>query len=349
MQYPNEEAFAKAFRAAEPEGLYFLFGSENYLIDRWAKKIRQRVLGEDGGFNFQKLDGRRLSAAELFDATEAMPLMAEKKCVLIDELELAKLPADDQNGIGDVLADLNPACVLIIAAKSPGFDQKSAAAKKLLKLSAENGAAVELGSRGAAGLITFVTACAKKYGCEISREAARHLLDCCDNEMAALANEAAKACAFAGEGSEILKSHIDAVAIKKTEAKVFDLSKAVLAGNSQRALEILAGLFYLREQPVAILGWLNTVYVDLYRAAAARAEGKNAADMTRMFGYKSDYRVRNAFSSRLSAKDLRKALNILLECDSMLKSTGVAANILLEQTVVRLLALGRTGERAWRS
>lgn len=335
--YKNEESFSKAFKQSAPNGLYFLFGSENYLIDIWAKKIISAVCGDDSAFNFQKLDGKSFNIDMLFDATEAMPLMAAEKCVLLDDLD-AKINTEQQKGLEELFADLNPACILIVTAKSPAFDPRAAGAKKLIKLAETYGSAVELGSRSAQGLQAFVKSLAKRCGCEASPDICRYILQTCENDMNTLSAEVAKICAYAGAG-ELSRAHVDAVAIPKIEARVFDLSKCILSGNPQRAMEILANLFYLRESPVAILSALTMSYADMYRARAARDEGRTAAEVTKLFAYKSGYRVQTAFSGRLSAAALRKCLDCLYDCDLKMKSTSLDDRILLEKAVVQLIAI----------
>ena len=334
MLYKNEEAFSKEFKAKGAEGLYLLFGSESYLIDLWAKKIIKTVCKDESAF--QKLDGRKPDCDMLYNTTETLPFGASVKCVLLDGVDASKLGKEQLDGLEEIFSDLNPACVLVVTGKPPLFD--GANAKKLVKLAEKHGTAVELGTRGAAGLAAFIKSAAKKNGCEIETDVCKYILQICENDMHTLNTETAKICAFAG-GGKISKAHVDAVAAPKIEARVFDLSKNILSGNTKRALEILANLFYLRESPVAILSVLEMSFVDMYRARAARNEGKTAADVSQMFGYKSSYRVQNAFSTRLSAGQLRKALNTLYDCDFKMKSTGMDDKILLEKAVMELFLI----------
>jgi DNA polymerase-3 subunit delta len=127
------------------------------------------------------------------------------------------------------------------------------------------------------------------------------------------------------------------VAIPRTEARIFDLSKAILSGQARRAMSLLADLFELREAPIAILATLILSYVDQYRARIARDSGVSQKEMAERFGYTSEYRVRGAYGSRLSTAALRQALEALYDCDRRMKSTGIDDKILLEQTVVKLM------------
>ncbi len=337
MLYKNEDAFSKAYKENR-WNLFLLYGGESYLIDAWARRILNGRGGEDragGSFNFQKLDGRRTDIDALIDATEALPFGASEKTVLLDGLDTSRLTADDLGTLEELLSDLNPACVLVITGREPAFDKNSAAGKRIVKLCGEHGAAAELGARGAAGLTAFIKAAVKKHGCEISTDICRYILQVCDNSMHSLGNETAKICAYAG-GGVVTRAHVDAVASAKTEARVFDLARCVLSGNAQRAYEILSNLFYLRESPVAILSALSMSYVDFYRARAAKDESVTAAEMGKLFGYKSEYRVNNAFSAKLSAAALKRSLECLFDCDRKMKSTGADDRILLEKAVAEL-------------
>lgn len=343
MLYRSEEDFAKSVKGETPGGVYLLYGNESYLIESWAKRLTGAFGGDFASFNLQRLDGRRLNCDALLDAVETLPLMASEKCVLVDDLDLKGLPADGQDKLLEAVRDLPPGVALVITGKPGVFDPKSAAGKKLVQMCSEAGAAVELSPRGTAGLTRFLRGEAKKRGCELPPDLARYLLEICGNDMTALSNEIAKVCAYCGGGT-VTREQVDAVATPRTEARAFDLAKAIQARNPQRALEILDGLFYLREQPVAILSALSLSYCDLYRIRAAKDGGKTPADVVAAFGYKGrEFRVNNAWNTRLSPETLRASLAALLDCDRRLKSTGVDGRILLEQAVVRLFAIQGRG------
>lgn len=343
MRFTSEDAFRKALGGgggAYP--VYLLYGSENYLIEAYAKKLASPYTGGFSSFNLQRFDGGRLDMEALWEAVTALPLMADKKCVRIDDLDPARLSADELGTLRDILAGLAGDCTVLITARAPGFDARSSAGKKLVQLADEFGCAVELGARNQGGLVRFLQSAAKKNGCEIAPGECRYLAELCGGEMHTLLQELRKACAYAG-GGPVTRAQIDAVAVPKTEARVFDLGRAILAGNPQKAMELVGDLFYLREKAPAILAVLVLLYTDLYRARVARDNGRQQAEVVALFGYKGrEFRVKNAFQScsSLSAGVLRRALDILCDCDRQLKSSAVDDRVLLEQTVIRLLAAG---------
>jgi len=339
MIYKNEDALAKEWKAGTRHGAYFFHGGENYLIERWAGQVMKEAGGDT--FNLHKFNGKKLDVDALYEAVEALPLMAERKYVFVDDLDWKGMPAPEQKKLEAVLTDLPPDCVLVATAKAPAFDSKSAGGKKIAALFDKAGCAAELGPRGTSGQTAFLKSEAKKGGCTISSELCRHILDTCENDMLSIQAEMAKLCAYAG-GGELTRAQADAVCTPKTEARVFDLSKAILAGNAAKTLELLDNLFYLRESPVMILAVLIRSFADIYRARVARDEGRSADEVVGLFGYKGrEFIVRGSFASAagLSTGYLREALDILYRCDRDLKSSPADDRVLLEQAVVELFVL----------
>jgi len=343
VRYTDEQSFHKAVKEGGGHPVCLLYGSEAYLIEKWAKILMGK--GEDSVFNSQRLDGQNPDINALSDALEAMPFFAEEKRVLLDDLDASKLADADMKAIAEILADIPPSSKLIITAKSASFGE-SAPGKKLIKLAEEHGAAAKFTIRGQSDLVKFLQAGAKKQGCQLSGDLARYLIEICPADMLLLENELGKICAYAGEG-EISRAHIDGVVIPKTEARAFDLQRLILAGKPGKALELLGNLFYLREDPIAILGALSMSFCDLYRARAAKDAGLSVAAMAKEYGYKSDYRVKKAFDNagKISAAKARDAVILLEQSDAAMKSTGVDNKIYLEQLTVKLISLCGEGSR----
>lgn len=335
MRY-NEQSLSKAYKAGALSGVILLYGGETYLVEQWAKTLMGE---EDSPFNTQRLDGKKPDLDVLWDALQALPLFGGEKRVLLDGLEASSLNAQEQKEFAALLEEPSDSLLFVITAKEPGFGS-SATGKKLIKLVEQRGSVAELAPRSAGDLVKFLTRQAKASGCELSPELARYLLQICPGEMQILENELAKICAYTGEGS-ITKAHIDGVAIPKIEARAFDLQKHILAGEPGKALSLLADLFQLREEPIAILGALSMSFCDLYRARCVRDAGGNQSSLAGDFGYKSEYRARRAFeqSGRLDTGTLREAVSLLCDCDRGMKSTGVDTRLRLEQLTVRLSGL----------
>ena len=161
-----------------------------------------------------------------------------------------------------------------------------------------------------------------------------------------LIQELAKVCAY--EQGEITKAHIDAVATKTLDAKVYALSRALLQHDFDKAYAVLDTLVQMRVEPYYILGALNGAYIDLYRAKTAMTCSGSIQPVLSAYSYKGrEFALQNAArdASRLSVPQLRKSLETLLDADRKLKSTGESGTLVIEQLLVQLLLIAN-GETA---
>lgn len=94
--------------------LYFLYGEESYLTAHYAAQIAEKAVGKDdmGGFNLQKLDGQSVSFDQIEEAVEALPLMAERKCVVIRDFDVAAAGAA-QERLLNLAGDPPESCVTV--------------------------------------------------------------------------------------------------------------------------------------------------------------------------------------------------------------------------------------------
>ena len=80
----------------------------------------------------------------------------------------------------------------------------------------------------------------------------------------------------------------------------------------------------------------------MYRVKCAKAAGANESELAQYFSYKGrEFLIRNAARDcrTVSVNSLRNALDALADTDEKMKSTPIDKNILLEETVAKLLML----------
>ena len=118
--------------------------------------------------------------------------------------------------------------------------------------------------------------------------------------------------------------------------------------NFDKAYEVLTILLKQKTEPELILGIIIGSYVDMYRAKVSLACGKNADELTDIYGYgaRLSFKLKNAArdASRLDIGTLRKCLDELSKADRKLKSGRDNPNVILEQLMVRLFLVS-SGEK----
>lgn len=343
MIYQDESTFVKDLKAKKQEQVYLFYGSESYLKDLYRQKmIDQTVEPSAQEMNLHIFDGAKLDVDSLYDVMEMLPFFAPLRCVVVDGFDYEALDAASRKKFLELLKDPCASSVMVLIVRKEDFDpKKSAKAKEIIKAVDQVGAVVPLQKRQKAQMQTFIRGRLKPWNATISNDLCSYLLERCPEGMQSLASELEKLGAYA-TGQEVTKAHIDAVTTKAVDSSVYDLSKMVLKGNYQGAMQILHELFYLREQPLTILATLSGAFIDLYRAKIALAADKQQGDVNADFSYRGrEFRVRNAFRDCRSypVDFLRDALDVLCEADWKLKSSRAEDRVLLEQAVIQLFVL----------
>lgn len=324
-------------------GLYVLYGEESYLTEQYARLIAKHTVDEDfDAFNLQRFDGQHLPLEQLEEAVESLPMMADRKCVMVRDYDCG---SGDIDRLLALVSDIPDSCVLVFWQMTVSPDQRKKGWKSFLDTADKVGVVARFERKTAADAARMLVSGAKRRGCALATEDAHAIVEMVGSNLQQLTSELDKLCALAADGV-ITRAVIDSACTRNLEARVFDLSKTILAGNGTEAYALLGQLFAAREEPVSILGVLSSAYADLYRANAARNAGVPADSLAVDFKgtYKGkEWRLRNAARSvsRLSTEMLRDCVAILADADTALKSSRGDARVLLEQTVAKLLERGR--------
>ena len=341
MIYKDETEFAQRLKLYEPLRVYFLYGEQNYLKKLYCKKIAEKAVGAAADFNVQRLDGTQAGVDEISDAVEALPMMGGRKCVTVRDLDAAKLSATDEAKLEELLADPPESAVLVFYTLDVVPDTRKAKWKAFLKRVDAVGAVLELGTRAPSDMSRFLQTLAERSGCRMTADVCTFLRERCGDDMQALQNEVAKLCAYRSEG-EITRADVALCCAAQLDVSVFDLAKLILKNDYQGAMRSLGELLDMREEPVAILGALSGGFIDLYRARAARENGRTGEELCALYkSYKGrEWRIRNAMrdSGRFTRAQLADALDLLARADYRLKSSRTDNAVILQETLTRLFA-----------
>lgn len=321
--------------------VYLFCGDEAYLKKFYSDSLCEKAVGKDFfDFNFQSFEGKNLDMHDVFDAAVMMPLMSEKRAVLVRDAKLEGMNEQDAALLRDYLQNPCESTVLVFLQTSSDFS--AAKAKTAAELIKKQGAVCVLNKRKGAELIKPLISSASKQGCVLSVDAANYLVSVVGDDFNVLINELSKVCHYAA-GGEIRKEHIDEVAIKTDEAKIYDLTKFLLMKNFDKAYEVLGILLRQKTEPEYILGTIISAYVDIYRAKVSVTCGKGAEELSEAYSYgRLAFRLKNAArdASRLDLDTIRKCLDELAKADMKLKSGRDNPHIILEQLMVSLFLIG---------
>lgn len=337
----NETELKKQTDRSEFARFYFLYGEEKYLVDYYARRLIAKA-GAQGpqDFNLQRFAGADAGIDAIAEAVEALPVLAERKCVAVSDLDMNTLRGAEPEKLWQLLEDLPETCVFVIYLPTLDFDEKRDKNwKKFLTKANAAGNTIPIRRRSENQLVRMMCAGAEKRGCELPDRNASRMLSLCGADLSTAVNELEKLCSFT-ESGEITAQTVDRLTTRNLEARVFDLSKAILSGSSDRAYSILGQLFYQNEEPVAVLSVLSGAYLDLYRVKISLLSGYSCMEPAKHFDYaRKEFRLTNAErdAKRYSVPMLRQSLNALLRTDIALKSARGDRKLAMEKLIAELI------------
>jgi len=335
----NDDAlrqFKEELKSGELGRCYLLYGEEDYLRGAYLERLRKKLLsGPAEEFNHHRFTPETLDWNTVTDAVEAMPMMAERTMVELDDVDLFKEPEAAREKLTAILEDIPDYCCLVFVYDTVEYSPD----KRLKKLCAaleKNALAVAFRRQSASEIRSWIRRHAMAGGKDIDPRACDYLAFLTGGSMTAMNSELLKLTSYAS-GSAITKADIDAVVEPTLDAVTFDISNALVDGDFERALAKLRDLFKMQEEPVLILG---AVAGQMRRIRCARVlmdHGKGADDLMKLCSM-GDYPARLTMGAarKLSAAFCDRAVLLCLETDRGMKSSYDDPQRLLELLLVRL-------------
>ncbi len=321
--------------------VYYFYGKEKYLLNHYSNLLCETVhknLFKE--FNFNKLT-KDVSVQDMANAVEALPMMAERKCVLVEDWDIQNLSQSEFNKLKELLSDLPDTTVLVF--KDTKELKKVPAVRKVIKLFENSGSVLEFKEMARADIAKQLIKWAKLRNCDLRLSDANFLIDYSSDDLFTLKNELEKLCAYCEEKATIEKSDIENLVIKSIDSSVFTMSNAVCNGDFDTALLELDKLIFQKEEPIMILAVLASSFVDMYRVKLAKIYKISDAELASTFEYSANkaFKLKAAHrnSSKFAMKDIEKIINLFSDTDIKLKSEKGDARTYIEQLLSEIILI----------
>lgn len=341
----DEKQLKQHIRQKEFFRVYLMIGDESYLKQFYTNLIAEKTVDSAfESFNLERFEGKGLDLRDVYEKAMLMPMMSEKRCIIVDDYKLDSLSAKECEAFENALEALPESTVLIFRQDAVPFSKK--VGKKVMSVVEKYGAVCELNKRKGADLLKPLIASAQKQDCVLSQAMAQYLVSCVGDDFNVLINELNKVCGYIKSG-EITKDAIDAVAVKTVDSKVYYLTNALLSNNFDKAYSVLDSLFRMKTEPEYILGAMIGTYVDMYRVKVCAASAVSPSELKTVFNYKNrEFVINNAVrdSRNIELDRIRKCLDVLSQADMKLKSGRDNVSLIIEQAMVKLLLVSN-GEK----
>ena len=317
--------------------IYCLAGEERYQVDRCLEAIRRQALGPDAataGFNLDIFDLKERGLGPVLDAARTLPMFAKRRLVIARGIEERK--SDELEPLLEYIADPNPSTVLVLTAGG-----KVDGRMKVFQALRKGGYLHDFAHLRDWQLGEWLAAEARRRGLKLAPDAARALAESAGPELGRLANCLEQAALYAGPSADgsttIVRAHVEAVVPESRERGIFELTKAIGAGQKPEALRLLGNLLANREPALRIEFMLVRQLRQIWKAKELEAAGASRPEMASKVGmsphFLDDVLVP---ARRMSTGALARSFALLYQADCSLKSSRVDPEIQIARLVAAL-------------
>ena len=323
---------------------YIFYGDEDYMKKYYLSRIIAAAVGDNlPEFNLHRVDGTKSDIAQITLLAMSVPMMNDYVLIIVNDFDFTGVTNEE---IEELFASLGEGVIVLFYSQSVKPNQQRAAWKKAMKLFKEQGSSVKFEKKDARELKKIAISAAKKRGCYFPQYLASQFIERVGNDLNLVVNEIDKICAMKGEG-EITAEDIDTICVRTLDASAFDLTKALIDGNPSTAFHILKDLAGQKQEPIMILGAVNSAYIDMYRVKVASQKGLQADAVANFYTYNASWKLKKAAynAKNLSLSQLRRSINVLCEADEKLKSVAASPEVVLDETILKLLLIAARSRR----
>lgn len=340
MAYKKKAPAEHAFRRIQADlkndtlkNIMIFYGPEDHLI-RWsADKVRERYVDPAVEmFDLMKLDGAVCTAADIRSACETMPMMSEKRVVIVDDFNAggrrnskADEEEDDEkqdknDELIEYFSNFPESTVLILISREP--DKR----RKLFKTIQKYGADYEFDRLDMTRLKAFITKHLRTGGKKFDMDVPAMIAEMSgyfdkesDYTIDNLINDISKIIDHSGDC--ITVEDVEETVAGNEARDVFAFSEALAAGRKGEALSLLTPLLSYGEKEFKLLGLICSQFETVLLVNEMRADGLTTSAMHDRTGI-HEYRIKKSLplAQRYTVSRLRHILMKAYEVDRNIKS-----------------------------
>ena len=313
---------------------YVLCGEEDYLCRHYLAQIKKQLLDDlTADFNYHHLTPENFDLQSLADSIEALPMMAERSLIQIDDVDFFELGEGDREAVTQLLGEFPDYCCLVLCGGEFKPDKRK---KKLWEVLEKQAVIAEFAYQSESDLRAWIVRHFKAGGKFIAPELATYLLGQCGLSMTRLHGEIGKLCAYA-PGDTVTREDIDAVVEPTLEAVGFEITDALGQREFDRALQRLHVMLKLRAEPISVLAAIGSQMRRLRAARVLLSEGRSGQELAELCGI-APFAANKTMTQarRLSDRFCERAVLLCRDCDWQMKTSYDEPQRILELLILSL-------------
>lgn len=323
-----EEADFRRELKSTPRPAYLFFGEEDYL-KAYAVRLAREVICPDptfAAFNEMRIDALDFEPQKLMDALMPLPMMADRKLIVLSGLNFTAMKKGDLDELCAILETLNDYDynLLLIVVQSDGLETGYLpnSPSPILRRLSEYLTPVQFERPNDRKLAEWVGKHFAHNGVAVSPAFCSLMLSFCGRSMYALASEVDKLSFYLLSNGKTTPTEADMrlVCTPAVEYDAFAFANALMDAKRDLALAILADYRARRIEPISVLSNILRVFCNMEQIYALQKAGLPVpaiAAAMKMKEYPVKLYLRSLNNS--SPERLRRAIDACAAADTAMK------------------------------
>lgn len=336
MKPVNIREFTGGIGKGDPPPVVFLcpaakppFGREDYepfLVDEALRKLTAAYVPagmEDMAYSVFYADESPIPA--IVEEARTYPFLAERRVVVVRNAERYKdLSGEKRSPLAPLLEYIeNPAETTLLVLAASAVDRR----KKFYKACEKNACLVESPQLTEGEMREWINAEMRARGRRLEEAALRELMERAGNRLSDVNNALLLVCGYAGSANTVTEADVRAACADVAEETVWQLTDAIAGSMPDVALASLYQLQALNKAPEEIIGTINWLLENAYRAHP---------ETEPVVGKPFVERKVAPLARTLGLQKLKAAMALCTKTMFQMRSTGVDRDLALEMLVIKL-------------
>lgn len=340
----NYEVYEKEIEKSKISNGYIFCGLDEELIKDSINLITKKVVPKElTELNFIRIDGMNTNFDDIMNACETMPLMSEKKVVLVYRANFLQEKSDSTgtkvyNELKKYVSNLPPYTILIMyylfndKRERPNKNRKLSTMEKYISV-------VYCDKLKKDKYIKKISDIFKEKGKTIGKVELTYFCEKVQNNFDIIKREADKLISYA-EGRDIKKDDIDLLILNSSEDDIFDLVELIAVKKVDKAIDIMKEILYKSDQHMLIISAIQKHFLRLYQIKLKTDNGKRVQDIMQ------EYRLPQfvcekliSQTSKFSQRQLVELVKLCVKTETKMKSTGVDKTMEMEFLLINTLTV----------
>jgi len=325
---------AREIEGGKIEPVYLVVGDEAWSRGRFLELLKKTLVDPDmAEFNFDLMQATAVSGVQATDQASQMPMMADRRLVIVEECE--KWKVKDLDAVTKYLEDPSGQACLVLLFTSADKRRKLFSRKSKARV-------IEFVRPKPWELEGTIRELAREMKLQLEDEAIMLVADLAGDDLAKVWRELDKLSLFKMDGAKITAGDVEALMGRTRHVTRWELNDFIGKRDLAGALIKMHAILGSGEDAIGLLSTVNMHIRRLFAVKALMRKGiKDRNQIGGVVGVPPRI-AGNLIEQQRAFSDweLRKAFTLMRETDLRLKSAAMNKNLLLDHLLSRIIARG---------